>query len=78
MRANIAAIADAIRMAKKKADANVATITNVIVSNAKASAKIAVNANASKMASNIKPEVYVNVPSNTDTNVIGIAHVNAD
>lgn len=53
-RINIAATADAIIIAKRKADANVAITANVIASNAKKDANITVIANVNKTARNIK------------------------
>lgn len=51
---NIVATANTIVMAKRSADANVVIIANVIASNTRASANVAMNANANKMASNIR------------------------
>lgn len=51
---NIAKITDAIMMIKKKANTNIAIITNVIASNARASANIAVTINANKTANNTR------------------------
>ena len=52
--ANITATANAIVMAKRKADTNIATIANIMASDTKAGTNVAVNVNANKMASNIK------------------------
>ena len=53
-RANIAAIADAIITAKRRADANVATTANVMANNARAGANVTLKANANKTASNTR------------------------
>ena len=55
--ANIAATADAIVTAKRRADANVATTANTMASDARAGDNVAMNTNVNKTASNIKKHV---------------------
>lgn len=59
VRANIAVTANAIIIAKKRVDANIATTVNITAINARISANIAVIANTNKTVSNIRKYVPI-------------------